>query len=265
MTELEKIARFIAHYRTRIAKSSVQKIDEFINWYEDSAQGVFQWENEIKLLQTARSKIEKAANNEDVRYAELVEQDILARLQAIQGVESVGIYTDDEGWQYLEVNIQAYCLFNGRVYDAGYWEWEVPMVDASDNIIPVLADEDEYMLDDGTFFVNGMDLLRGTFIDPEAIDGEHPLYHDYAGFCFGKLAREIDDYLRVGDFVSVFQLVSLCLNHVNDDDTNKIPHCFVVAKDVDIRDLADYFGLSDEDVKQMERERDDLDKLLTEY
>lgn len=254
MTELEKVARFIAQYRTVIAKSSVEKINMGICWLGLEGSKVV-----AEQLRAMKSKIEEVANNEDIRYAELMEQNVLAQLQAIQGVKSVHLYADEKGQEYLGVDMQAYYLYNGRIYDAGYWKWYVPMANATNNIVsPCFVDTCH--LEDGTVFHDNEASLRGMFVGIGEMDSAHPLYSDCNGFCFGTMARDIDNYIKVGDFVSAFQLVSLCLHHVNECDRDKIPFRFKQIEGVKIRDMAEYFGLSEEEVAKIETMLDEAEK-----
>lgn len=254
MTELEKVARFIAQYRTVIAKSSVEKINMGIR-----CLGLEESTVVAERLRAMKSKIEEVAYNEDTRYAELIEQNVLVQLQAIRGVKSVSLCTNEKGREHLEVGMQAYYLYNGYIYDAGYWKWYIHMADAINNIAsPCFIDVDH--LEDGTTFFNGEALLCGMLVDTEEIDAVHPLYHDCNGFCFGAMARDIDNYIKVGDFVSAFQLVSLCLHHVNECDRDKIPFRFKRIEGVKIRDMAEYFGLSEEEVAKIETMLDEAEK-----
>ncbi len=253
----ERVARFIARYRTVIAKSSVEKIEGFIDYLERRG-GLF-WADEIEELKEIRlhSEVVKDAENEEERYQELLAQDVVRQLLAIQGVKSVEVVTSDQGIESLEVTIQAYYLFGGIFYDAGEWVWRVPMQDEGKNMIRVSLVAPSYRLfvsESGICFRSYGPLFYGLLIRPvKGSEDEHPLYPGpELGFCFGDLQQDILENLLAGNFVSAFQLISLCLNHYNAEQRSCVPTYFYIAYDVDVRELAEYFDLNEEAVKLIE-------------
>lgn len=252
----KRVARFIARYRTVIAKSSVEKIEGFIDYLERG--GGLSWADEIRELKEIRlhSEVVEDAENEEEHYQELLAQDVVRQLLAIQGVKSVEVVTSDQGIESLEVTIQAYYLFGGIFYDAGEWVWRVPMQDEGKNIIRA-SSAFSYRLfvsESGICFRSHGPLFSGLLLRPVkgSID-EHPLYPEFSkGFCFGDLQQDILKNLLAGNFVSAFQLISLCLYHVNEGTEDVIPTYFYIAYDVDVRELAEYFDLNEEAVKLIE-------------
>ena len=248
----ERVARFIAQYRTVIARSSVEKIEGFIDYLERRDR--FFWAEEIEGLKEIRSNSEvaKDVDNEEDRYQELLAQDVAKQLLAIQGVKSVEAVTSDQGIESLEVTIQAYYLFDGIFYDAGEWVWKVPMCNNTRNKISLR----NALFQIGSCFCPDRPLFYGTLLRPfKDSDDVPPLYYSFNyGFCFGDLLCDILERLKAGDFVSAFQLISLCLNHCNATEKHRIPIFFDVAYDADIRKLAEsqYFDLNEEDIEWIE-------------
>lgn len=250
----EKVARFIARFRTVVVESSLAKIDEAIA-YDDAHKTRLGVANELRLLRETKqdSDIIRTAD-EETRYQELLAQNVLDQLLAIQGVESVDVVVED-GVESLQVTLQAYYLHRGVFYDAGRWIWSVDMVSADDNIFNIERNwYSQYALIDGTCFPTGSVLFSGKPCE-RFKNGrtEHPYYpDDYYGFCFGDSSMDIRAYLLTGEFVSAFQLVSLCLHYVNIEHRGDTSRYFNVAYDVDVRELAEYFGLSDAKIAQIE-------------
>lgn len=262
----ERVARFIARYRTVVAKSSVQVLNEVIAYDETHLYAGLGDEAEFCREVRRSSGIVETANNEEARYQELVRENILAELKEIQGVKSVRVKPSNINHaESLQVKIQAYYFYQGIFYDAGKWLFTVDMLSEEDNGFDIESYWYEYYaLDDGTCFKTSTNLVSGhsccTFGDRGTI---HPLYGNVGcGFCFGDSYSQITTYLKTGDFVSAFQLVSLCLHHVNFCDTYRIPNAFSIAHDVDVRELADYFGLSDAEVMQVEARHQALRRQL---
>jgi hypothetical protein len=243
----EQVARFIARYRTEIAKSSVQKINQIIKHYEMA--GIVTKEN--RELKRFRSRIARVVCNEEARYEELLAQDVLAQLYAIQGVKSVEVTNDETGEEDLVILIQVYYLYEGEIYDAGEWELNVCLDEVSScNDISSYGYDKDFMFDDGTYFASDDYLFYTKLVGGIQEDAEdNPLY---GNFCFGGLTKDIDDYLIAGEFVSAFQLISLCLHHVNEDDESKIPIYFDLMEGVNVRDLAEFFDLTEGEIAEYE-------------
>ncbi len=264
---LERVARFIAHYRTVVAESSLSAIDSFIHYYKSDDADY--WDEEIQELEKLKldSVISRAANDEEDRYQELLARNIIAQLLAIQGIEDVDIVVND-GEKSLQITLQAYYIYNGIIYDAGKWIWTVDMLSADDNSIgPDPSDNDfrSYILDDGTCFWADNAPFCGEPSKPFK-DGStyHPIYSDSIyGFCFGTSREEIENYLLTGEFVSAFQLISLCLHHVSYINSRFIPSSFDIAYDADIHKLAEYFNLSIADIAQIKDKHQALQRLET--
>lgn len=224
----ERVARFIARYRTVVVESSLSKIDEDIAY--DEAQDPINFEEEITLLREMRLNSEIAKiPDEETRYRELVAQDVAARLLAIKGVESVDVVEIGGEALALQATIQARYLYNGISYDAGKWLWSVGMVSFDENAFnPEIHRYELHSLDDGTCFLESSVLFSGSVLQPFKTGfTDHPIYEDCEyGFCFGDSRTDIREYLLTGEFVSAFQLISLCLHHVNTVDTCYIPMYF---------------------------------------
>ena len=258
----ERVARFIARYRTVAAKSSLTKIDETIEFDEvEGGDALISEAEELKRIKLD-SEIVRAAQDEEIRYQELLEQDIVARLLSIRGVESVEILNASDTIGHVEslrVTIQAYYLYDDVFYDAGKWTLGVDMLDADDNAFnPQYHWYRGYALDDGTCFkATTGPLSYGEVSQPfKSGSTDHPWYEDSEyGFCFGDSSADIRAYLLTGEFVSAFQLISLCLYHVNEGHEKMIPYHFNEAKNVDTRKLADYFDLDDEDIIRINKIR----------
>lgn len=257
----ERVARFIARYRTVVAESSLAIIDETIEFdEEEGSDNVISEVEELKRIKLD-SEIVGAAQDEEVRYKELLAQDIVAQLLSIQGVESVEILNASNTNGHVEslrVTVQAYYLYGDVFYDAGKWTLDVDMLDEDDNDFNPKSDwYRDYALDDGTCFKTTGPLFYGEVSQPfKSGSTDHPFYEDYGyGFCFGDSGADIRAYLLTGEFVSAFQLISLCLYHVNEGTEILIPRVFNEAKNVDIRKLADYFELNDEDIIRINKIR----------
>ena len=258
----ERVARFIARYRTVAAKSSLAKIDEAIEFdEEEGGDDLISEAEELKRIKLD-SGIVRVAQDEEIRYQELLEQDIVAQLLSIRGVESVEILdaaNTVECVESLRVTIQAYYLYDDVFYDAGKWTLDVDMLDADDNAFnPQYNWYRDYALDDGTCFKTTTGPLSYGEVSQPFKSGstDHPFYDDCEyGFCFGDSGADIKAYLLTGEFVSAFQLISLCLYHVNEYHERMIPYYFNEAKNVDIRKLADYFELGDEDIIRINKTR----------
>ena len=251
----ERVARFIARYRTVVAKSSLAKIDETIEFDEEEGfDDLISEAEELKRIKLD-SEIVRAAQDEEIRYQELLAQDIVAQLLSIRGVESVEILNASDKFghvEYLRVTIQAYYFYDDVFYDAGKWTLDVGMLDVNDNDFKPYSDWYRgCALDDGTCFkATTAPLFYGEVSQPfKSGSTDHPWYGDREyGFCFGDSGVDIKAYLLTGEFVSAFQLISLCLYHVNEYHEKMIPYDFNEAKNVDIRKLANYFELDDEDI-----------------
>ncbi len=257
---LEKVARFIAEYRTDVAKRSIHTIGAIIDCY--SFDPLF-CADEINALSEARNKMAAVAADEDARYECLVTEDVLAQLLAIRGVKSVGVSIDEAGEKLLTIMIQAYYLHNGYVYDAGLWEWMVPTVGratAGYTLYPGTYTTED-VLEDGTPCLIEADFLEGIFTDSTGAKKSHPFYGGWSGFCFGSMDAEIKNYLLTGDFVSAFQLISLCLHHINPSDKCLIVQYFERVDDMDICDIARYFGLNTKETELVSAMRNTLECL----
>lgn len=246
----ERVARFIARYRTVVAKSSVWATNDAMAYFRLLGSRLF--DDEIASCEDAlqNSGIVEAIENEEARYQEIVAQNVSAQLLAIQGVKE--IILGGHGDSTLQIVIQAYYHYKDAFYDAGKWIFVVNMLDMVDNAFNAHFHlYNAYALDDGTCFINN-EIFYGRLCD--MFEGTlHPLYGNIGiGFCFGNMYGDIVNYLLTGDFVSAFQLVSLCLHHVNFRDMYRIPQIFNIAYDVDTRELSEYFGLSDKDMEAIE-------------
>ena len=203
----ERVARFIARYRTVVVESSLSKIDESIAY--DEAQDPINFEEEITLLREMRLNSEIAKiPDEETRYQELVAQDVAARLLAIQGVESVDVVEIGGEALALQVTIQARYLYDGIFYDAGKWLWNVGMVSFDENTFdPAIRWYKPHSLDDGTCFLESSVLFSGGVLQPFKTGfTDHPIYEDcLRGFCFGDSCTDIREYLLTGEFGSAFQ------------------------------------------------------------
>ena len=119
----------------------------------------------------------------------------------------------------------------------------------------------EAILDDGTYYTPGDYFFESEFNRATAC---RPTYGDPNGFCFGDSYDEIIDYLLTADFVSAFQLASLCLHHINKGDDKDLFLIFdeVCAADcgIDIQEMAEYFGLTEDEVAGIEARQRELAK-----
>ncbi len=242
LTKAEKVARFIAQHRTRVAELSVEALDAIIE-----RGGYLPGRERAQELKDLISEVTK---DEETRYESLLAQGVYEQLCAIQGIRSVDVDLDSES---IVIELHAFYPHEGKIYDFGRWEITIPIPDRND------AYDLDVACDDGTFFYSDDELMFKCYLKNEIRDDRsHPLYAagpDNDEFCFGELASDINDYIIVSDFVPAIQLISLCLHHVNDDDKFD-PDDFDIATGVDIQDLAEFFNLTEDEIKAFEKEAD---------
>lgn len=257
----ERVARFIAHFRSVAIESSRKAYENCMS--ERDENGAFDDEADYAESLLAKLDLAYAEKTEDNFYQELLPQGIAEQIRNVYGVDRVNIAHAD-GDCILRVWMHIYYPHAGKIYDFGICQFRVGTeytateIRESHKFISFVCDFELIALEDGTLSPYDPDHYECTFTCKE----NNTIYGDV--FCFGVLSRDIAKYLVAGDFVSAIQTASLCLHHVNTKDLDNIPMIYreVCAADrgINIQKMAEYFGLSEDEVAKIEARQRELEE-----
>lgn len=256
----EKVARFIAQFRSEAINSSREFYDSFVS--KMAGRLAFGAETALARKMLAKLDIAYAEKTEDDFYCELLSQNIVQQICNIYGVEKITITRTDNDCE-LTVRMHIYYPHKGKIYDFGVCRFKVSTETVASDIInngyPLSLDYfKSIVLEDGVLLPSCPCFFECVFTrkDKNTIYGSN--------FCFGHRDDDIAKYLLAGDFVSAIQIASLCLHYVSVDDADNIPciynEVYAADRSIDIRAMAEYFDLSQDEAAEIEARQRELEE-----